>query len=175
MSTERTDRETYDILIEQIERAFADVRYPGDDNIIATPEHIAVCEECGDLHKALVGRRRAELLADDESRGHVGHAMSFFSPAGWQYYLPAYLIQSIRFRRLDSLHFLPSDDQVVAEFERERVNRLTVEQCQAVIAYLLAVQQGGHFGIYADEQNQRALDHWRENYRRLVLRNQDAN
>ena len=175
MSLEQADGETYALLIEQIERAFADVQYPGDDNIIATPAHVGECEECGGLHKLLVGRKWRELIADDESSEHVSHAMSFFSLAGWQYYLPAYLIQSIRLRRFDSLYFQPKDDPAVAEFNRERIHHLTAEQGQAVISFLLAVQKEERFGSYANERNQQALDYWKENYRRIDSRNQDVN
>lgn len=52
------------ILIERIKKAFADVPHPGDDGIIGTPEHVAVCDECSDLRQALVGRRWTDLVDD---------------------------------------------------------------------------------------------------------------
>lgn len=160
----------YSALVERIERAFADVPYPGDDRIIATPEHVAACEECGGLHEALAGRSWQELIDDEESFDHVSHAMSFYSAAGWQYYLPAYLIQTIKRGTPSSLYFRPDDDPELTEYHGRRVNRLTAEQRRAVLDYLLAAQADGRSNPYADERNREAVEHWAENCRKVAGR-----
>src|SRR5262245_41068052 len=124
-------------LIERIREVFADVPYPGDDKIIGSAEHISACGECGGLQKALSGRKWAELINDAESSGYVSQGMSFFSAAAWQYYVPAYLIQSIKLRRFSSLYFQAGTDTRLADFWQERVNRLTPGQCRVIVAYLL--------------------------------------
>ncbi len=172
MCDEQESGEDYSALIDEIRRAFADVPYPGDDDIIATPAHVAACDECGGLRDALAGRTWPELIDDAGSSGHVGHAMSFFSPAGWQYYLPAYLIQSIKLGRFSSLYFRPRADPGLAEFWAERVSRLTADQCRAVVAFLLVVQKEDRSCRYEDEHNQEAVDHWKDNYRKAAARSQ---
>jgi len=160
----------YNALIERIGRAFADVPYPGDDRIISTPEHVAACDECGGLRKALAGRSWQELIDDETSYDHVSHAMSFFSDEGWQYYLPAYLIQTIRRGQLNSLYFRPVADPVLAEFHERRVNRLNAEQCRAVVEYLRAAQVEDRSSSYADERNGEAVGHWERNCRKVAGR-----
>src|SRR5215208_1868092 len=174
MSEEGESREDYSALVERIKQVFADVPYPGDDNIISTPEHVAVCDECSGLRDALVGRRWPELVDDDDASGYVSHAMSFFSPAGWHYYLPAYLIQRINRRRFSSLLLRPTTNPGLTEFWEERVTRLTGDQCRAVIAYLLVVLQEDSSSRYARERNREAAEHWRENYRKIASRRQGA-
>ena len=164
----------YLVLIERVKQVFADVPYPGDDNIISTPEHVAECDECGGLHKALVGWRWAELIEDESVSGHVSHAMSFFSPAGWQYYLPAYLIQNIREHQFSSLYFQPSTEPEIRDYHAERINRLTVNQCKVIIAYLLVVLEEDSDSEYMYERNKAAVEHWQDNYRRIIARNSDT-
>lgn len=178
MTKKSGSEEDYSILIERIKQVFADVPYPGDDKIIATPEHIAECDECSGLHKALVGRKWTELIEDEGSSGHVSYAMSFFSSAGWQYYLPAYLIQSIMLGRFSSLYFQPDKDPELveyraelAEYRAERVNRLTGDQCKILIAYLLVVLKEDCYSQYEYEDNKEAVEYWKENYQRIVARN----
>ncbi len=171
MTKKSGSEEDYSILIERIKQVFADVPYPGDDKIIATPEHIAECDECSGLHKALVGRKWTELIEDEGSSGHVSHAMSFFSSAGWQYYLPAYLIQSIILRDFSSLYFQPNKDPELVEYQVERVNRLTGDQCKILIAYLLVVLKENSYSQHDYEDNKEAVEYWKENYQRIVARN----
>lgn len=160
----------YSALVERIERAFADVPYPGDDRVIATPEHVASCDECGRLQKALAGRRWQELIDDEEAYNHVGHAMSFFSPAGWQYYLPAYLIQTVRRGEPDSLYFRPTTDPELADHHERRTNLLTAEQCRAVLDYLLAARARELSAAYTDESDGGAVELWEENCRKAAGR-----
>ena len=174
MSNEGEGREDNSALVERIKQVFADVPYPSDDNIIGTPEHVAVCDECSGLHRALAGRRWPELIEDEDASGHVGHAMSFFSAADGHYYLPAYLVQRINRKRFSSLHFSPRTDPELIEFWEDRVSRLTGDQCRAVIAYLLVVLREDASSRYARERDREAAEHWKENYRKITSQNQGA-
>ena len=174
MSNLKEGGEDYSALVERIRQVFAEVPYPGDDNIIGTPEHVAVCDECSGLHEVLVGRRWPGLVDDEEASGHVSHAMSFFSPAGWHYYLPAYLIQRINRRQFSSIHFCPTTDPELREYWEERVGRLTVDQCRVLIAYLLVVLKEDRSSRYARERNRETVEHWKENYRKATFRSRGA-
>jgi Family of unknown function (DUF6714) len=174
MSDEQKIDNACSTLIERIREVFADVSYPGDDKIISSSEHVLVCGECGVIQKALVGRKWPELIDDVESSGYVSQGMSFFSAAAWQYYLPAYLIQSIKLRRFSSLCFQASTKTSLAELQQERANRLTPDQCRVVVAYLLIVQQLDCLCRYCTERNREAVDYWKNIYRRAASRNQDA-
>ena len=162
--------EDYSPLIERIKEVFAGVPYPGDDNIISTPEHVAVCDECHGLYTSLVGRRWPELLEDESLSGEVSHAMSFFSPAGWHYYLPVYLIQSIEGQVFSSIYFRLKSDPKLIEFWEERISRMTADQCRVVIAYLLVVYKEDRSSHYSVEQNKAAVEHWKENYQKALSR-----
>ena len=149
---------------------FADVPHPGDDGIIGTPEHVEVCGECGDLRAALGGRRWRELADDESSSAYVSQAISFYTAGGWQYYLPAYLIQSIRRGRFSSLYFRPTSDPGLVEYQEERVGRLTPDQCRVVIAYLLVVLKEDRSCQYEVERHAEAVRYWKENYRMAAAR-----
>jgi hypothetical protein len=174
MTKELGSEADYSLLIERIKQVFANVPYPGDDNIISTPEHVAVCGECNGLYKALVGRQWTELIDDNDSSGHVSHAMSFFSSAGWQYYLPAYLIQSIMLRRFSSLYFQPRSDPELDEYWAGRISQLTGDQCRVLIAYLLVVLKEDSYSQYMYEKNKEAVEHWKEIYQKIVAHSTGA-
>ena len=160
--------EDYSPLVERIRQVFAEVPYPGDDDIISTPEHRAVCDECSGLHESLAGRGWTELVEDDASGGEVGHAMSFYTPAGWQYYLPAYLIQHLQRRRFTSLDLRPTRNPELVAHQEERHRRLTAGQCRVVIAYLLIVHKEERSCRYEVERNREAVEHWKEVYRKAL-------
>jgi endo-alpha-1,4-polygalactosaminidase (GH114 family) len=107
-------------------------------------------------------------MDDAESSGYVSHAMSFFSGAAWQYYLPAYLIQSIKLGRFSSLYFRESTKPELSNFQKERIKRLTADQCKVVVAYLLVVQHEDCSCEYDKERNKEAVDFWKQNYRRAA-------
>ena len=161
-------------LIERIEDVFGDVPYPGDDDLISTPDHVKACEECGGLHKSLAGKTWREVCDNHELAGELSHAMSFFSAAGWQYYLPAYLIQRVRHRAFSSSDFAPDNDPQLVEYWNRRIERLTVAQCGCVVAYLLIVRQENHGNSYEMESDKEAVEYWKENYQKLLSENNAA-
>lgn len=76
-------------LKQQIEQAFADVPYPGDENIGADPYDW----ECAELNQHLRGKHWREIPRD--LLQYHQHDLPSFSPAGLQYYLPAYLLAAL--------------------------------------------------------------------------------
>ncbi|MGE0548686.1 MAG: DUF6714 family protein [Kofleriaceae bacterium] len=86
-----TDREA--ALLAQIEAAFANVRYPGDDDLTNSTY--------GSEAEALVRDFRGKtdwraLSADFLNNAAEGCALSFFSHAALRFYLPAYLMADVR-------------------------------------------------------------------------------
>lgn len=84
-----------DELRSMIVHAFADVRYPGDDHIVADPDH---CPECEDVAAAFRGRHWKELtpaLIFERK-----DALPLLRPEAFRYFLPAYLLACVDARRL---------------------------------------------------------------------------
>lgn len=82
-------------LIQQIEQAFANVVYPGDDNLADS----LYGEEPEALRIEFRGKTDWRTLDDDflnQAPDGWGTALSFFSPTALKFYLPAYLIADIR-------------------------------------------------------------------------------
>lgn len=83
-------------LIAKIERAFADVPYPGDDALVSRPTY---GEEPAALQRSFAGKSNWRLLDAaylNQTLGGRGGALAFFSNRAWQFYLPAYLIADLR-------------------------------------------------------------------------------
>jgi hypothetical protein len=76
-------------LVQQIENAFADIPYPGDNNLIKKPEHW----ESWKIPKVLKGKHWKDVSSEEifELRFNLSH----FTLEAFQFYLPAYLIASL--------------------------------------------------------------------------------
>lgn len=82
-------------LIDQIEHAFADVAYPGDDDLTNS----TYGEEPAALIKEFRGKRdRTQLTSAFLNQAPDGWAtaLSFFSARALRFYLPVYLVADIR-------------------------------------------------------------------------------
>jgi hypothetical protein len=82
-------------LIDKIESAFANVAYPGDDDLTDS----TYGEEPAALIREFRGKtNRKQLDAEflNQARDGWGTALSFFSANALRFYLPAYLISDIR-------------------------------------------------------------------------------
>ena len=148
-------------LILRIEAAFEAVTYPGDENLIASPEHRATCEECSDLYEHLRGLRWTDAAASEAWDGWVSHGMSFFLPRAWQYYLPAFLIRTIRMGYLTYIRFLPPAGPNVTDWHDRRAACLTHEQCAVVVEYLDAGLQLFGTRPFLIQKYGTARDHWK--------------
>ncbi|MBN2493953.1 MAG: hypothetical protein JXR96_05115 [Deltaproteobacteria bacterium] len=84
-----------DELIDRIERAFADVAYPGDGELTDS----TYGDEPAALVEVFRGKddwRALESAFLDQAPGGWASALSFFSPGALRFYLPAYLIADLR-------------------------------------------------------------------------------
>lgn len=139
-------------LVYRIQSAFADVPYPGDDNLT---------DSFGDEADALRVDFRGRIdwtLLDTEFLNQApegwGTALSFFSAAALHFYLPAYLIADIEGRldigdatsRLCSFLVSPMNTKRLAkvygggtlgEHARNEFERFNAVQVSSIVAYLL--------------------------------------
>jgi hypothetical protein len=155
-----------DRVVAQIERAFADVVYPGDDHLVydASGYHL----EAAEIATAFRGRHWRDVPLATLKRESSG--LFFMTPAAYRFYLPAYLIAAIRaYDETDtlpgsvvfSLTAAPAEDPGRAESFRARVADLTPSQRDAIRSFLefLAAEHGRDFPLGDIE---RALDSsWR--------------
>jgi hypothetical protein len=82
-------------LVDKIEQAFADVEYPGDDDLTDT----TVGEEPVALIRDFRGKtdwQQLDATFLDQAPEGYGNALCFFSANAFRFYLPAYLIADIR-------------------------------------------------------------------------------
>ena len=82
-------------LIDKIEQAFADVEYPGDDDLTDS----TYGEEPAALVKDFSGktdRRELDVAFLNQAPHGWGTALSFFSGRALRFYLPVYLIADVR-------------------------------------------------------------------------------
>lgn len=139
-------------LIAKIEQAFADVVYPGDDNLTDSTygeEPVALIEDF---------RGKQDWCALDsiflnQAPDGWGTAISFFSGAALRFYLPAYLIADIRgeLETADPMirlcwHVTPAGARVklakvwgggtLGEHARAEFAQFDAAQVSAVVAYL---------------------------------------
>ena len=99
-------------LIEEIKEAFGNLAYPGDENLIASAEHRAECEEWQKLFDFFVGKRWENCL-NKKSYRKLDAGQSFFKPLAWRYYLPAFLIQNINRENFSSFYFTPEKNLIL--------------------------------------------------------------
>ena len=102
----------------QIEAAFADVPYPGDDRLYEGGQRD---DDYDDVISNLTGKHwRTKDL-------------NFCSPAAWHFFLPAYLIAEVM-RGKVSPHLF---DPAWSVSQAARFQRLNAAQCAAVAAFLV--------------------------------------
>lgn len=144
-------------LVEQIQRAWADVQYPGDGNIF-TPDSYDD-EGITEYFSGTTWKGHSV----ENLRAHETALSTFFMPAAYHYWLPAYLLAAVEdpdelSQGVDSLvrSFVPRDaSSLFKQEQQERLRLLSNEQKMAVIGVLeyLAWKYG------AEEDMARALKH----------------
>ena len=75
----------------EVERAFSDVQYPGDDSIVERPSDW----EASGIRSDFLRKHWRDVIEPEFLRAH--NLFCFFSAKGLQFYLPAYLIGLVRF------------------------------------------------------------------------------
>lgn len=118
----RDFRERRDSLLHEIKAAFADVEYPGDDNLF---DSIDFADE--DMGKCFTALHWKDLTVDFVLEHET--APSFFSHEGFRYYLPGYLMLGLRHYHdmsegLDALLYrltirTKEGDEEIEQLERE--------------------------------------------------------
>jgi hypothetical protein len=95
-------------LIVNIENVFKNEKYPGDSHIIY--DNNCNYPECEMLKKLFVGKLWNEIT--DNTLFEVRHNISFFSKEGFKYFIPAFMIATVK--EFDEMDDLP--DIVVGKF-----------------------------------------------------------
>jgi hypothetical protein len=87
-----TAEEEAGLLARKIERTFATVPYPGDSDLVYdnSGDHL----ECSEVAEAFRGRNWKDL--DLDFLRYHAQSIFFLSPAAYRFYLPAYLLVSLR-------------------------------------------------------------------------------
>jgi hypothetical protein len=160
----------YQLLIDKIFEAFSDVPYPGDDHIVGprSSPYLQTCGECRWLYDSLVGKTWQEVVESENLHGGVSHAMSFFDPEAWRYYLPSYLIKNLRRGIYSSIYFQQAFKEGLAERQAKRINQLTEFQCRTVLSYLTIVVREDKASKWVEEHNKEVLRFWKRNYDEIL-------
>jgi len=138
-------------LIKQIEDAWADAKYPGDE-FIFTPDSYDD-EDITDYFRDTTwkGHSVAEL------RAHCSAISSFFTPQAWLYWLPAYLIAAIE----DPEELSQGIDSITTSLSnrypdsKDRIALLNTAQKIALVhfyQYLLNVYSDGDLNRFPKEE-----------------------
>ena len=81
------------LVVKNIELSFGDLPYPGDDDIIplgsSGPEHLMVRD-------AFKGRNWVDVSKDEDLISFYYDGLLFFTPTAFRFYLPSYMVASIR-------------------------------------------------------------------------------
>ncbi|MEO6909182.1 MAG: DUF6714 family protein [Abditibacteriaceae bacterium] len=88
-----------EVLKEQIEEAFKDVSYPGDNNIVVEGND----PEGQWIKNDLRGTHWKDLLQDENKLFQHYPSILFFTPQALKFFLPAYLIASTNFETSDMI------------------------------------------------------------------------
>jgi hypothetical protein len=130
-------------LQELIESAFADVPYPGDNNITRCPYRCRPCQEVAEFFKGKTWRGNS---VEDLRDHHI--ALSLFTPEAFQYFLPAFMLASLESN--DQINLLPDAIRVHFEFNIDhrdhfliRLNRFSEPQRNVIIQFLRHMESKG--------------------------------
>ncbi len=122
-------------LIDKIEEAFADVKYPGDDDLTDSIY--------GDEPAALINNFRGKTNSKqlnstflDQAPDGWGTALAFFSANALRFYLPAYLIADIRGELINTDPVYRLNSSSTRSGANNKFAKLDAAQVSAVVAYL---------------------------------------
>jgi hypothetical protein len=125
-----------EVVISRIREAFAATEQPPHDTLINNH-----CCECADVSAAFAGKRWTDVTLDDVMRGRE---IALLTAAAWRYYLPAFLIWTIREPKTvdvlqDNLEFQlapPVAGHGVPEWFEQRAPGFSAPQRDAIAAFL---------------------------------------
>lgn len=158
--------ETESRLVAQIEQAFANTIYPGDDKLI-NANH---CPECEEIALAFQGKLWLQLTDVGFLRYHEA-AMSLMYPEGFRFYLPAFLRAALIDPEAADIihdglefHLTPPETEgaEAMEYFLNRVSGFTKNQKQVIKAFL---QNSFEYDSLPDwiervQRRQRTLEFW---------------
>lgn len=149
-----------------IENAFVDTNYPGDGNL-TTHKPGFDCDDCDEIRADFKGRRWQEVPLV-VIQWHYDE-ISLFSPEGYRYYLPAYLLASLDPADSESARPIPysvlrsltkpepSRKHDLTDWFYRRICGFTAEQ-QAAIKFFLAYLLDNHDKYLQDAEIKRVLE-----------------
>ena len=130
-------------LKQMIEKAFAEVAYPGDNNITRCPYG---CRECRRIAEYFKGRDWTGHTVEELRACHV--ALALFTPEAFHYFLPAFMLASLDTYEKGDL--IPDAIRFHFEYAEEskghfpvRMSKLSGEQRKAIIDYLIHMEGKG--------------------------------
>jgi hypothetical protein len=131
--------------IDEIGRAFAHVKYPGDDKLVS-PGTRSYCEEVLSFVGIVDWKHVPDSIIIEE-----GAALSFFSPEALRFFLPAFMLwvlgnfdKSRAFVVDRTIYtFVPSDryPEITRNKIRQLTEALTTEQRAAVLSFLRIMER----------------------------------
>ena len=139
-------------LEESIQSAFADVQHPGKDRI--TKCTWAGCPECAEISQTF-GSKSAVSVEDAVLAEHT--ALPLFTPEAFHYFIPAYMLYSIRHPNSDVTFFTRQTlgEARVDAFYVNRWRLFTARQREAVISFLQFLRS---HEIEGDDQTKREYE-----------------
>ena len=130
-------------LKEAIIAAFANVPYPGDNEITRCPYRCRPCQEIADYFK---GTTWDSHQIDDLRDHHT--ALSLFTPEAFHYFLPTFMLAALEAH--DIVHILPDAIRFPFEFNLDhrdyfpvRFTKFSEEQRKVIIEFLRFMESKG--------------------------------
>ena len=121
----------------QIETAFANVPYPGDDNIAPRTQ---MDDDYDDVIVHLTGKHWRDLIPKrkpPKGRSNpISHSLCFATSEAWLFFLPAYMIADIMMGRTDFREFDPGRSEQLNDHIESRFRLLNAEQCTVIASFL---------------------------------------
>lgn len=130
-------------LKQTIEKAFANVVYPGDENVTRCPYN---CAECRRVAAFFKGKEWTGHTAEELRPQHV--ALTLFTPEAFQFFLPAFMLVSID--SYEKGDVIPDAIRFHFEYSAEaqghfavRMSKFSADQRKAIIDYLIHMERKG--------------------------------
>jgi hypothetical protein len=144
-------------LQQQIEQAFVDVPYPGDDHIIDDPYDW----EAAELLECFKGKHWKELSYEDLFQ----NSLTFVGLDAYSFYLPAYLLAALDdYERSDHVVYglcpMSSEKPKLLQWQLRRYDRLNARQREAVRSFLEYMRDEKREYVFDAEEIHDALERY---------------
>lgn len=123
----------------EIEAAFADTKYPGDDRLVY--DNSGYHLECNEIAAAFRGKDWRELSV--EMLRYHAQSLAFMTPEAYRFYLPAYLIAAaLHYDEADIIpdavvfNLIPPSEDWLFHMYRQKMQGLTAAQRRAIRSWL---------------------------------------